>query len=61
MGGIVLKRLVVESIKTGKTNKAGKNTETASTKANKETHFKQASVIANILNWWVFYKDCKES
>ncbi len=49
MGGIVLKRLVMESIKTGKTNKASKNTETASTKANKETHFKQVGAIANIL------------
>lgn len=49
MGGIVLKRLVMESIKTGKTNKASKNTETASTKANKETHFKQVGAITNIL------------
>ncbi len=39
----------MESIKTGKTNKASKNTETASTKANKETHFKQVGAIANIL------------
>ncbi len=39
----------MESIKTEKTNKASKNTETASTKANKETHFKQASAITNIL------------
>ncbi|WP_033760179.1 DUF874 family protein [Helicobacter pylori] len=39
----------MESIKTGKTNKAGKNTETASTKANKETHFKQANAIANMI------------
>ncbi|WQT09713.1 DUF874 family protein [Helicobacter pylori] len=37
----------MESIKTGKTNKVGKNTETANTKANKETHFKQASAITN--------------
>ncbi len=50
----------MESIKTEKTNTAGKNTETASTKANKETHFKQVGAITNILNWWVFYKDCKE-
>ncbi|MUU32775.1 DUF874 family protein [Helicobacter pylori] len=39
----------MESIKTGKTNKVGKNTETADTKANKETHFKQASAITNTL------------
>ncbi|WP_342370289.1 DUF874 family protein [Helicobacter pylori] len=39
----------MESIKTGKTNKVGKNTEMANTKANKETHFKQVSVIANRL------------
>ncbi len=39
----------MESVKTGKTNKVGKNTETADTKASKETHFKQASVITNTL------------
>ncbi|WRA04734.1 DUF874 family protein [Helicobacter pylori] len=39
----------MESVKTGKTNKVGKNTETANTKANKETHFKQASAITNML------------
>uniref|UniRef100_UPI000EAC4FB9 DUF874 family protein n=1 Tax=Helicobacter pylori TaxID=210 RepID=UPI000EAC4FB9 len=39
----------MESVKTGKTNKVGKNTETADTKANKETHFKQASAITNII------------
>ncbi|RKV09886.1 DUF874 family protein [Helicobacter pylori] len=39
----------MESIKTGKTNKVGKNTETANTKANKETHFKQVSTITNII------------
>ncbi|GAA8357158.1 DUF874 family protein [Helicobacter pylori] len=32
-----------------KTNKVGKNTETANTKANKETHFKQAGAITNII------------
>ncbi|GAA8440870.1 DUF874 family protein [Helicobacter pylori] len=32
-----------------KTNKVGKNAETADTKANKETHFKQASAITNTL------------
>ncbi|MDU9778315.1 DUF874 family protein, partial [Helicobacter pylori] len=35
----------MESVKTAKTNKIGKNTETADTKANKETHFKQVSAI----------------
>ncbi|GAA7861522.1 DUF874 family protein [Helicobacter pylori] len=39
----------MESVKTGKTNKVGKNTETANAKANKETHFKQASTITNTL------------
>ncbi|WP_120894435.1 DUF874 family protein [Helicobacter pylori] len=39
----------MESVKTGKTNKVGKNTETADTKANKEAHFKQASAITNTL------------
>ncbi|GAA7510682.1 DUF874 family protein [Helicobacter pylori] len=39
----------MESVKTGKTNKVGKNTEMAHTKANKETHFKQASAIINTL------------
>uniref|UniRef100_UPI003465466C DUF874 family protein n=1 Tax=Helicobacter pylori TaxID=210 RepID=UPI003465466C len=39
----------MESVKTGKTNKVGKNTETANTKANKETHFKQVSAITNTL------------
>ncbi|MGL2718625.1 DUF874 family protein [Helicobacter pylori] len=39
----------MESIKTEKTNKVGKNAETANTKANKETHFKQASTITNII------------
>ncbi|WRD69296.1 DUF874 family protein [Helicobacter pylori] len=39
----------MKSVKTGKTNKVGKNTETANTKANKETHFKQVSVITNTL------------
>ncbi|MGN8352526.1 DUF874 family protein, partial [Helicobacter pylori] len=35
--------------KTGKTNKVGKNAETADTKANKETHFKQANAITNTI------------
>ncbi|MGL2662131.1 DUF874 family protein, partial [Helicobacter pylori] len=35
--------------KTGKTSKVGKNTETANTKANKETHFKQANAITNTI------------
>ncbi|PUD33182.1 hypothetical protein C2R96_01190, partial [Helicobacter pylori] len=39
----------MESVKTAKTNKVGKNTETAGTKANKEAHFKQASAITNII------------
>ncbi|WQU34978.1 DUF874 family protein [Helicobacter pylori] len=39
----------MESVKTGKTNKVGKNTEMANTKTNKETHFKQASAITNTL------------
>ncbi|WQX24231.1 DUF874 family protein [Helicobacter pylori] len=39
----------MKSVKTGKTNKVGKNAETANTKANKEVHFKQASVITNTL------------
>ncbi|GAA9305674.1 DUF874 family protein [Helicobacter pylori] len=34
-------------MKTGRTNKVGKNAETANTKANKETHFKQVSAITN--------------
>ncbi|GAA8035655.1 DUF874 family protein [Helicobacter pylori] len=36
-------------MKTGKTNKVGKNTEIANTKTNKETHFKQVSAITNTL------------
>nr|WP_238408337.1 DUF874 family protein [Helicobacter pylori] len=43
------KRLVIKSVKTGKTNKVGKNTEITSTKANKEAHFKQASAITNMI------------
>ncbi|MUU21324.1 DUF874 family protein [Helicobacter pylori] len=39
----------MESVKTGKTNKVGKNAETANTKANKEAHFKQANAITNII------------
>ncbi|MGN8446701.1 DUF874 family protein [Helicobacter pylori] len=37
----------MKSVKTGKTNKVGKNAETANTKTNKETHFKQVSAITN--------------
>ncbi|GAA9486869.1 DUF874 family protein [Helicobacter pylori] len=37
------------SVKTGKTNKVGKNTEMAHIKTNKETHFKQVGAITNIL------------
>ncbi|GAA8291265.1 DUF874 family protein [Helicobacter pylori] len=36
-------------MESGKTNKVGKNAEIADTKANKETHFKQVSTIANTL------------
>ncbi|GAA8183539.1 DUF874 family protein [Helicobacter pylori] len=36
-------------MKTGKTNKVGKNAETANTKTSKETHFKQVSAITNTL------------
>ncbi|MBH0234358.1 DUF874 family protein [Helicobacter pylori] len=36
-------------MESGKTNKVGKNTETADTKANKEAHFKQASTITNTI------------
>ncbi|WQS68018.1 DUF874 family protein [Helicobacter pylori] len=39
----------MKSVKTGKTNKVGKNTETADTKANKGTHFKQVSAITNMI------------
>ncbi|WRA09558.1 DUF874 family protein [Helicobacter pylori] len=39
----------MESVKTGKTNKVGKNAETANAKTNKEAHFKQASAITNII------------
>ncbi|WP_423750117.1 DUF874 family protein, partial [Helicobacter pylori] len=42
-------RLVIKSVKIGKTNKVGKNAETANTKANKETHFKQANAITNTI------------
>ncbi len=36
-------------MESGRTNKVGKNAETANTKANKETHFKQVSAITNTL------------
>ncbi|GAA6997837.1 DUF874 family protein [Helicobacter pylori] len=39
----------MESVKTGKTNKVGKNAETANTKASKETHFKRVGAIKNML------------
>ncbi|UOS35399.1 DUF874 family protein [Helicobacter pylori] len=39
----------MKSVKTGKTNKVGKNTEMAHTKTNKEIHFKQVSAITNRL------------
>ncbi|GAA7246813.1 DUF874 family protein [Helicobacter pylori] len=37
------------SVKTGKTNKVGKNTEMAHTKTNKETHFKRVGTIKNMI------------
>ncbi|GAA9873859.1 DUF874 family protein [Helicobacter pylori] len=37
------------SVKIGKTNKVGKNTEMAHTKTNKETHFKRVGAITNRL------------
>ncbi|TPH49615.1 DUF874 family protein [Helicobacter pylori] len=39
----------MKSVKIGKTNKVGKNTEMANTKTNKGTHFKQVSAITNTL------------
>ncbi|WRC76959.1 DUF874 family protein [Helicobacter pylori] len=39
----------MKSVKTGKTNKVGKNAEMANTKTNKKTHFKQVSAITNTL------------
>ncbi|WQY36897.1 DUF874 family protein [Helicobacter pylori] len=39
----------MKSVKTGKTNKVGKNAEMANTKTNKETHFKQVSTITNTI------------
>ncbi|MDU9745989.1 DUF874 family protein, partial [Helicobacter pylori] len=39
----------MESVKTGRTNKVGKNAEMANTKTNKETHFKQVSAITNMI------------
>ncbi|MFP6234191.1 DUF874 family protein, partial [Helicobacter pylori] len=39
----------MESVKAGKTNKVGKNTEMVNIKTNKETHFKQASAITNMI------------
>ncbi|GAA8026000.1 DUF874 family protein [Helicobacter pylori] len=38
----------MESVKTGKTNKVGKNTGMAHTKTNKETHFKRVGAITNL-------------
>ncbi|WRA91664.1 DUF874 family protein [Helicobacter pylori] len=37
----------MKSVKIGKTNKVGKNTEMANTKTNKKTYFKQVSAITN--------------
>ncbi|GAA8139375.1 DUF874 family protein [Helicobacter pylori] len=39
----------MKSVKTGRTNKVGKNAEMANAKANKETHFKQVSAITNMI------------
>ncbi|OKB12872.1 hypothetical protein AOD80_0203760 [Helicobacter pylori] len=39
----------MKSVKTGKTNKVGKNAEMAHTKTNKKTHFKQVSAITNTI------------
>ncbi|WP_231218151.1 DUF874 family protein [Helicobacter pylori] len=39
----------MKSVKIGKTNKVDKNAETANTKTNKKTHFKQVSAITNTL------------
>ncbi|GHP66395.1 hypothetical protein VN0232_03210 [Helicobacter pylori] len=39
----------MESVKTGKTNKVGKNAEMAHTKTNKEAHFKRVGAITNTL------------
>ncbi|GAA7163395.1 hypothetical protein HpBGD52_00930 [Helicobacter pylori] len=39
----------MESVKTRKTNKVGKNTEMVNAKTNKETHFKRVSAIINTL------------
>ncbi|GAA9347035.1 DUF874 family protein [Helicobacter pylori] len=38
----------MKSVKTGKTNEVGKNTEKANTKTNKETHFKRVGAITNL-------------
>ncbi|WP_231264127.1 DUF874 family protein, partial [Helicobacter pylori] len=38
----------MKSVKTGKTNKVGKNTEVANTKTNKKTHFKRVGAITNM-------------
>ncbi len=38
----------MESVKIGRTNKVGKNAETANTKTNKETHFKRVGAIKNM-------------
>ncbi|WP_231165683.1 DUF874 family protein [Helicobacter pylori] len=52
----------MKSVKIGKTNKVDKNAETANTKTNKETHFKQVSAITNRLrsNGGIFTKIAKK-
>ncbi len=44
---VMLATMMMKLVKTGKTNKVGKNTEMANTKTNKETYFKQVSAITN--------------
>ncbi len=44
---VMLATMMMKLVKTTKEKKVFKNTETANTKANKETHFKQASAITN--------------
>ncbi len=44
---VMLATMMMKLVKTGKTNKVGKNTEMANTKTNKGTYFKQVSAITN--------------
>ncbi|GAA8342185.1 DUF874 family protein [Helicobacter pylori] len=45
---VMLATMMMKLVKTGKTNKVGKNTEMAHTKTNKETHFKRVGAITNM-------------